>query len=234
MLKKILAAGLLTLAFTATPLFDVDVMSSVSAAPANVTMDNYPELIGKTHMSQLTSKDLREIKRTAPELKETSDWNRRVAYYLGDKDYAVSTMWSPQRVQLITPYSLTKYLYFLADQDLVAPDKKLLKEVEAMKDIVWVWVWNSGSYNIMQNNPVPTIENVVIRSKDNDYFYHLDKEAYMPVKAMKAAKVDTAQLWPFPAKVFSQSQIPFEIVLMDSADNRKPLKIKEDDLAKCK
>jgi hypothetical protein len=62
----------------------------------------------------------------------------------------------------------------------------------------------------------------------------LDKEAYMPVKAMQAAKVDTAQLWPFPAKVFSQSQIPFEIVLMDSADNKKPLKIKADDLAKCK
>jgi hypothetical protein len=56
----------------------------------------------------------------------------------------------------------------------------------------------------------------------------------MPVKAMQAAKVDTAQLWPFPAKVFSQSQIPFEIVLMDSADNKKPLKIKADDLAKCK
>ncbi|MBQ5624840.1 MAG: hypothetical protein IIU95_03715, partial [Phascolarctobacterium sp.] len=139
-----------------------------------------------------------------------------------------------QRIQLITPYSLTKYLYFLADQELVAPNQKLIDEVAAMKDVVWVWVWNSGSYNIMNNNPVPTIENVVIRSKDNDYFYHLDKEAYMPVGAMKAAKVDTAQLWPFPAKVFSQSQIPFEIVLMDSADNKKPLKIKEDDLAKCK
>lgn len=234
MLKKILAASLLTVAFSLAPMFDAEVMPTAIAAPSNVTMENYPALMGKTHMSQLTSKDMREIKRTAPELKEISDWNRRVAYYLGDKDYAVSTMWSPQRVQLITPYSLTKYLYFLADKELVAPDKKLIDEVAKYKDVVWVWVWNSGSYNIMQNNPVPTIENVVIRSKDNDYFYHLDKEAYMPEKALKAAKVDTAQLWPFPAKVFSQSQIPFEIVLMDSADNKKPLKIKEDDLAKCK
>lgn len=234
MMKKIVAAGLMALAFTAAPLFDAEVMPSAIAAPANVTMENYPELIGKTHMSQLSNKDMREIKRTAPELKEISDWNRRVAYYLGEKDYAVSTMWSPQRIQLITPYSLTKYLYFLADKELVAPDRKLIDEVAAMKDVVWVWVWNSGSYNVLQNNPVPTIENVVIRSKDNDYFYHLDKEAYMPEAAMKAAKVDTAQLWPFPAKVFSQSQIPFEIVLMDSADNKKPLKIKDDDLKKCK
>lgn len=234
MMKKILAAGLLALAFTIAPLFDTKVMPAVIAAPSNVTMENYPALVGKTHMAQLSDKDLREIKRTAPELKEISDWNRRVAYYLGEKDYAVSTMWSPQRIQLITPYSLTKYLYFLADKELVAPDQKLLDEVAALKDVVWVWVWNSGSYNVLQNNPVPTIENVVIRSKDNDYFYHLDKEAYIPEAALKAAKVDTAQLWPFPAKVFSQSQIPFEIVLMDSADNKKPLKIKEDDLKKCK
>lgn len=234
MMKKFLAAGLLTLAFTAAPLFDAEIMHAAIAAPSNVTMENYPALVGKTHMSQLSNKDLREIKRTAPELKEISDWNRRVAYYLGSKDYAVSTMWAPQRIQLITPYSLTKYLYFLADKELVAPDQALLDEVAELKDVVWVWVWNSGSYNVLNNNPAPTIENVVIRSKDNDYFYHLDTEKYMPVNAMKAAKVDTAQLWPFPAKVFSQSQIPFEIVLMDSADNKKPLKIKEDDLAKCK
>ena len=234
MMKKFLAAGLLTLAFTAAPLFDAEIMPAAIAAPSNVTMENYPALVGKTHMSQLSNKDLREIKRTAPELKEISDWNRRVAYYLGSKDYAVSTMWAPQRIQLITPYSLTKYLYFLADKELVAPDQALLDEVAELKDVVWVWVWNSGSYNVLNNNPAPTIENVVIRSKDNDYFYHLDSEKYMPVNAMKAAKVDTAQLWPFPAKVFSQSQIPFEIVLMDSADNKKPLKIKEDDLAKCK
>ena len=218
MLKKILAAGLLTVAFTAAPLFDAEVTPVAIAAPSNVTMENYPALTGKTHMAQLTSKDMREIKRTAPKLKEISDWNRRVAYYLGEKDYAVSTMWSPQRVQLITPYSLTKYLYFLADKELVAPDQKLINEVAKYKDVVWVWVWNSGSYNIM----------------NNDYFYHLDKDAYMPANALKAVKVDIAQLWPFPAKVFSQSQIPFEIVLMDSADNKKPLKIKEDDLAKCK
>lgn len=234
MMKKILAAGLLTLAFTAAPLFDAEVTPVAIAAPANVTMENYPTLVGKPHLSQLTRKDMAEIKRTAPELKEISDWNRRVAYYLGSKDYAVSTMWTPQRIQLITPYSLTKYLYFLADKELVAPDQELLDEVAALKDVVWIWVWNSGSYNVMNNNPAPTIENVVIRSKDNDYYYHLDSEKYMPVKAMEAAKVDTAQLWPFPAKIFSQSQIPFEIVLMDSADNKKPLKIKEDDLEKCK
>lgn len=233
-MKKFLAIALLAAAFTAAPLFQTDVASVAQAAPANVTLQNYPELIGKTHLSSLSRKDLAEIKRTAPELKETSDWNRRVAYYLGDKEYAVSTLWAPQNIQLITPYSLTKYLYYLADQDLVTPDQKLLDEVAAQKDIVWVWVWSNGSLNVLKNNPAPTIENVVIRSKDNDYFYHLDKAKYIPVKAMAKAKVDTAQLWPFPAKVFSQSQIPFEIVLLDSADNRKPLKIKEDDLAKCK
>lgn len=233
-MKKFLAIGLLAAAFTAAPLFQTDVASVAQAAPANVTLQNYPELIGKTHLSSLSRKDLAEIKRTAPELEETSDWNRRVAYYLGDKEYAVSTLWAPQNIQLITPYSLTKYLYYLADQDLVTPDQKLIDEVAAQKDIVWVWVWSNGSLNVLKNNPAPTIENVVIRSKDNDYFYHLDKAKYIPVKAMAKAKVDTAQLWPFPAKVFSQSQIPFEIVLLDSADNRKPLKIKEDDLAKCK
>ena len=72
MLKKILAAGLLTVAFTAAPLFDAEVTPVAIAAPSNVTMENYPALTGKTHMAQLTSKDMREIKRTAPKLKEIS------------------------------------------------------------------------------------------------------------------------------------------------------------------
>ena len=225
----LLAAGLLSI----SPCFLAG-QTAVEAAPANVTMESYSHIISRTAMSKLTTMDLAEIKRTAPELEEISDWNRQVAYYLGSKEYALSTMWTPQRIQLITPYSLTKYLYYLADKELVAPDKNLLKEIEEQKDIVWVWVWSNGNYNILNNNPAPTIENVVIRSKDNDYYYHLNREEYIPTKAMEAAKLNTAQLWPFPAKLFSQGQIPFEIVLLDSANNKKPLKIREDDLAKCK
>ena len=35
-------------------------------------MENYPALTGKTQMAQMTSKDMREIKRTAPELKKSA------------------------------------------------------------------------------------------------------------------------------------------------------------------
>ena len=227
--KNLVAATLLSLA----PLL-VTGTTAVEAAPSNVGMEAYADVVSRTSLSRLTTMDIAEIKRSAPELEEISDWNRRVAYYLGAKDYALSTMWTPQRIQLVTPYSLTKYLYYLADKELVAPDKALLKEISQLKDVVWVWVWSNGNYNVLNNNPAPTIENVVIRSKDHDYYYHLDREKYIPVKAMEAAQVNLGQLWPFPAKLFSQGQIPFEIVLLDSADNRKPLKIGEDDLAKCK
>ena len=228
--KKLLATALLSLA----PLLLASSSTPVEAAPANVSMSAYEGLISRTALSKLTTMDIAEIKRTAPQLEEISDWNRQVAYYLGAKEYALSTMWTPQRIQLVTPYSLTRYLYYLADKELVAPDKELLEEIAQHKDVAWVWVWSNGNYNVLNNNPAPTIENVVIRSKDNDYYYHLDKKAYIPHKAMAAANLNTAQLWPFPARVFSQGQIPFEIVLLDSADNRKPLKITKDDLAKCK
>ena len=64
MLKKLLAAGLLTVAFTAAPLFDAEVMPTAIAAPSNVTMENYPALTGKTQMAQMTSKDMSKIKTT--------------------------------------------------------------------------------------------------------------------------------------------------------------------------
>ena len=166
-IKSIVAAALLGL----SPLLLAATAPSVEAAPANVTMDDYAHLVSRTALSKLNNTDLAEIKRTAPELEDISDWNRRVAFYLGSKDYALSTMWAPQRILLVTPYSLTKYLYYLADKELVAPDEALLKEITQLKDVAWIWVWTNGNYNILNNNPAPTIENVVIRSKDNDYYY---------------------------------------------------------------
>ena len=233
-MKKLIPGLVAAALFSLTPLLLAGPATAVEAAPANVTMEAYQQLVGKSVLSKLNTMDMVEIKRTAPQLEEISDWNRRVAYYLGSKDYALSTMWTPQRIQLITPYSLTKYLYYLADKELVAPDKALLQEIAQLKDVAWIWVWSNGNYNILNNNPAPTIENVVIRSKDNDYYYHLNREQYLPLKALAVAKVNTAQLWPFPAKLFSQGQIPFEIVLLDSVGNTKPLKLREDDLAKCK
>ena len=224
MLKKFLTAGALALSVTLLP----------QAALAAETLESYPPLRGLSVISKLDTPDMLEIRQTAPELKETGDWNRRVAYYLGAKSYALSTMWAPLQVQLVTPYSLIKYLTYQAGENLVAPDQALIDEIASYKDVVWVWVWSNGSYNVINNNQPPAVENVVIRTADNSFYYYLDKEKYMPAKALAAAKVPAAQLWPFPAKLFSQTRVPFDIVIVDSQNNKKPLTIGKDDLAKCK
>lgn len=226
MLKKLFTAAALALSLSLLP--------QTGTSLAAETLESYPPLRGLSVISKLDTPDMLEIRQTAPQLKETGDWNRRVAYYLGAKSYAVSTMWAPLQVQLVTPYSLIRYLTYQAGEELQAPDQTLIDEVTAYKNVVWIWVWSNGSYNIISNNQPPTVENVVIRTGDNSFYYHLDKEKYMPQNALAAAKVPAAQLWPFPAKLFSQSRVPFDIVIADSHNNKKPLTIGKDDLAKCK
>lgn len=199
------------------------------------TMDDYQNLRGVSVLSKMDLVDQSEIRRTAPELKEIGDWYRRVAFYLGDKDYAVITGWAPQKIQLVTPYSLTKYITYLANEDLVAPDKALIDEIAKFKDVCWVWVWSNGSYNVLNTDAQPpVVTNVVVRTPDNTFNYHLEKDQYMPVNALAKAKLNQAQLWPFPAKLFSLRNIPLEIIVVDDKGNKKPLKLRNDDLTKCK
>ena len=230
MLKRFLTAGLM-----ACMMFSAVSLLTPTAEAAGVSLDSYAQLRGSTPLSKLDTVDLAEARRTAPELKEVGDWYRRVGYLLGTKEYALSTGWTPLTVQLITPYSLTKHIYYQANKDLVAADKTLLDEVAAQKDIVWVWIWSNGTYSLFSNaEPAPTVENVVIQTSDNELYNYLDKDAYIPAKAMASAKVPTGQLWPFPAKLFSGSNIPFDIVIVDSAGNKKPLKFTSAELEKCK
>jgi len=225
MLKKLFTAGVLTCALAAC--------SMVSAA--GLMMADYDNVRGTTSLSRMDVVDIAEARRTAPELKEVGDWFRRVGYYLGDKDYAITTGWAPQKIQLITPYSLTKYLEFEANENLTAPDQALLAQVARFKDVAWVWVWSNGNYGILNTDqPAPKVVNVVLHTPDNVFHYPLDKAQYIPVQAMEKTKVNTAQLWPFPAKLFSQRNIPFEIIVVDDKGNKKPLQLGRSDLEKCK
>lgn len=199
------------------------------------SMSDYQNMRTISALSKMDLIDQAEIRRTAPELKEVGDWYRRVAYYFGDKDYAITTGWAPQKVQLVTPYSLTKYLTFLANQELTQPDQALIDEVAQYKDVCWVWVWSNGSYNILSaDSQAPVVQNVVIRTPDNNFNYYLEKDQYIPVNAMAKAKLPKAQLWPFPAKLFSQRNIPLEIVLVDDKGNKKPLTVGPENFSKCK
>lgn len=230
MLRKLLTAGALACAL-ATCAFALPTTTEA----AGQTMANYAQLRGASALAKMDVVDLAEIRRTAPELKEIGDWNRRVAYYWGDKDYAITTGWAPQKIQLVTPYSLTKYLTYLANEDLTTPDQALIDEIAKFKDVAWVWVWSNGSYGVLNtDSPAPVVENVVIRTPDNTFNYYLDKDQYIPVNAMAKARLPKAQLWPFPAKLFSQRNVPFEVIVVDDKGNKKPLSIGPENLGKCK
>lgn len=228
MLNKIFKAGIVACALATCAI-------AMPGATEAATMADYQELRGASVLSKMDVVDQAEIRRTAPELKEVGDWFRRVAYYLGDKDYAITTGWAPQKVQLVTPYSLTKYITYLANQDLTAPDQALINEIAQYKDVCWVWVWSNGSYNILSADAqAPVVTNVVIRTPDNNFNYYLEKDQYIPVNAMAKANLPQAQLWPFPAKLFSQRNVPFDIIVVDNKGNKKPLQIGPENLGKCK
>lgn len=228
MLKKLFTAGCVACALGLAAF-------AMPATSSATTMADYEGLRNVTSLSRMDVVDLAEARRTAPELKEIGDWYRRVGYYWGDKDYAITTGWAPQKIQLVTPYSLTKYLEYEANQNLMKPEQALLNEVMQYKDIAWVWVWSNGSYNILNtDSPAPTVVNVVIHTPDNNFYYPLEKAQYIPANVMAKANLKQAQLWPFPAKLFSQRNVPFEVIVVDDKGNKKPLSIGKENLGKCK
>lgn len=190
-----------------------------------------------TSLSILSDKDILEIKSTAKNLIEEKTFEKRVGYYLGTKNYAWLTVnHAPQRVQLITPYSLMRYAYFVTERSFMEPRQYTIDAIKAHNDVVWVWIWsNADSDFIIGNyNAAPGITNVVIKTKDGKIIQPLDGSTNTPTDILNAAGVTYGSLWAFPIELFSQENMPFEIILVDSEMNRKPLEVTADMLKKLK
>jgi hypothetical protein len=187
-----------------------------------------------TSLSMLSDNDIAELKKTASDLDKISDFKRRVAYFLGTKNYSMNQGWAPQRVQLITPYSLMKNAYYVTNKNFENPSKDTINSIMSHRNTAWIWVWSVGAYDYLSYIPSPAITNVVIKDKNGTIHHHIDTIANTPHEVMSASGITQGSLWAFPIDVFNTDNAPFEIILVDTEMHQKPLKISIDKLKECK
>lgn len=193
----------------------------------------YPQIENKTSLIVLDDVSLSKAKKEASQLNDIDEWNLRVAYFLGSKGYSIFSNSSEQRVQLITPYSIAKYAYYVTERNFKEPKQMTINNILSHNNVAWLWVWSNGAYDaILGNGPAPGITNVVIR-KGNKIYQPLPREKYTPDYTFMAANINRAAAWAFPIEIFSNDNTPFEIVLVDSQMHQKPLTINKEDLVKC-
>lgn len=182
-----------------------------------------------TDLIILDQDTLLQAKSESEKLKDIGDWNRQVAYFLGAKSYDFFTNASPQRVQLITPYSMARYAYYKSGVNYLEPNPAVLKDILSKNDTVWVWIWSDGAYDHVTKMSRIGVTNVVVK---------VGNEIHQPSGKLLAAfnvyGVPEYQLYSFPISVFKKSNTPFEIIIIDAADKRKPFKVTADMFDKIK
>lgn len=187
-----------------------------------------------TPLATLEDKDMEEIKLTAKDLINKKDLPSRIGYLLGIKNYAwLTSNHAPQRVEVITPYSLMKYTYFVNGRNFKEPSQYTIDQIKNYSDVVWIWIWSNtdmdlfiGGYNL-----APNITNVVIKTNKGKVIQPLEG-TNIPIDVMNAAGVTTGSLWSFPIEAFDTSNTPFEIIMVDTEMNQKPLKVTDEQLRK--
>ena len=205
-----------------------------TASSNNSTNSPVKLAISHTMLSTLSDADMLEAKNTAGTLDKISTPNERMAYFLGQKNYSIASAHAPQRVQLITPYSLLKNAYYVTNKNFSEPQQSTIDTIKKFNNIVWVWVWSQGAYDYLNYNSAPAITNVVIRDNNGKIHRSLDRDVYTPYNLMLASGITIGTLWPFPSDVFTEDNLPLEIILVDTEMHQKPLKINSDKMNKIK
>lgn len=216
-----------------------DVLRALYSKNSVVSSNNTPNLLinaDKSHtmLSTLSEADMLEAKNTAETLDKISNPNERVAYFLGKKNYSMSSAHAPQRVQLITPYSLLRNAYYVTNKNFSEPQQSTIDTIKKFDNIAWVWVWSQGAYDYLSYNPAPAITNVVIKDSNGQIHKSLDRDIYTPYNLMLASGITIGTLWPFPIDVFVEDNLPMEIILVDTEMHQKPLKVTFDKMNKIK
>lgn len=147
---------------------------------------------------------------------------RQYSYMLGEKEYPFLNMQAPILIDMETPYSVAKYRFFRENtlyDNFTDNDKKALIDRNTIK-LITRCVAHAQSMSLI---PLP-IKNVVV--KKNGVVY---KSVAQPVTDFYSVKRE----WILPIEVFDGSY-DVEIIVIDTYDNIKPLKLTKEKLLNIK
>lgn len=169
----------------------------------------------------INKKNILIAKNDIDRIKNEDGWNLKAAYYLGKKtnDRILENTYV-HRYQLITPYTLIRYEAYKADRAYRLFDDTLVETLKNYDGVVWIWIWSAGTYDRYVNiTTAPLISHVVLKVEEKIY-QPLDRNIFIPDTLFSGMGINTDHIWPFPASIFSDDNIPIEVIATDMRDRR--------------
>jgi hypothetical protein len=139
-----------------------------------------------------------------------NDPSKDYCYYLGVK----TPIWAyPLRFQLVTPYSVLRYVAYQEKHAFITPDKALIQDLMIKKDYVFIKAQRFATDGLTM---LPTtLKNLVV--KKNEKIYKNDEAVSFPLTTFMS------MTYAFPIGVFDGE--PLEIIAIDQNDWRFVIKL---------
>lgn len=172
----------------------------------------------KTSLIILDTNYIIQSKNEAPKLKNFNNFLNQIGYHLWRRGFSPLSHGlnnvEDQEIALITPYSFSKYLYFINGASFKEPNPMHIQNILNKNDIIYIAIYSPRTNFGIRHGflPAPRITNVVLK---------INNKIYQPVESnalsiFNSSSFNNMQLFAFPIELFHQDNTPFKILLADS------------------
>lgn len=207
-----------------------NMMSLLLAAENRTLLDEYEEIPQETSLVMLDQVKIQRAKEEAEAIKDTESAKKHLFYPLSPNfiqniliDEHILKRTATPSVALVTPYSMLRYSFTVADRNNEEIDDYILRQTLDKKDIAWLWV--------KPNKSQPYIDSVKIKIGKQIY-PALSRSIYSPQKLFALAGVDYLEVWSFPIKLFNKNNDLTQIIISYPDGKKHILKIKAEQFDK--
>jgi hypothetical protein len=198
-------------------------MAALGQAEKSVKLESYPEVATQTSLALLTEKDEEGAWSEALLVEQADSPYRLLVYPLGFNymqnllNEVVLNKTDAPKTLLVTPYSLLRYTFALAQKNDRAPDSGTVRQIRENREIAWLWVEPGERH--------PQIEKVTLKAGGAEY-PPLARSVYTPAALVAALGTALDNVWAFPAAVFSRKAEVLEIIVHYPDGKRDKIKLK--------
>ena len=204
-------------------------MAMLAKAQNKIVRSNYPPIPYQTSLVILDEVKIIRAREEAQLFPTNDRFNTLLFYQLSFNaiqnliDESVLKKSPHPSVLMITPYSLLRYNYAVADRKNDLPAMDMIKTLTNHKDTVWLRVRGMKTQ--------PHVDKVMLKIGDNLY-PPLAREHHHPAKLLAAAGIDTLDTWAFPIELFSSRNLLTEIVVSYPDGSSHIVKLKAEQFEK--
>jgi hypothetical protein len=192
--------------------------SSVLANSILELPGDYPPINVTSSLVVLDETSIAQAAKEKSSIKMYDEWMIKLGYKLSTmswkQGYWSLSKWrhkSDVQLGIITPYSITRYVYYYADTQFEPVRQTTLEEMRTYANVAYVVIYPEET-NI--DGVAASIREVKIKVGETEY-KSLPKDKFLPKFLFKVnSNIKPEYVWPFPTALINKS-LPINIIVID-------------------